>query len=84
MKKMVSQQFWALIFQTMNCVRSNSLCLKHQRFILSGCKDKGISKFKSCKRSSRKNYDYHMNDVIRLYYIILHYKYNTIKVEGFF
>ena len=33
------------IFQTVNSVRSNSLSLKYQRFMLTGCRDKEIKKF---------------------------------------
>ena len=34
------------MFQTMNSVRLNNQSLKYQAFTSSGCKDKGISKFK--------------------------------------
>ncbi len=34
------------IFQTINSGRSNSLSLKYQRFTPSGCKDRGVRKFK--------------------------------------
>ena len=33
-----------LIFQTLKSVKLNSLSLKYQRFIQSGCKNKGIRK----------------------------------------
>ena len=33
------------IFQTMNSFKLNNQSLKYQRFVLSGCKDKGIRKF---------------------------------------
>ena len=34
------------IFQVMNSTKSNNLHYKYRRFILSGCKDIGIRKFK--------------------------------------
>ena len=34
-----------LIFQTMNCVRSDNLSLKNQRCTQTGCKDIGILNF---------------------------------------
>ena len=42
-------------------------------------KIKGLANLSLVKDHQEKNYDYHMNDVTRLYYIIN----TTIKVEGF-
>ena len=35
-----------MIFQTISSVRSNSLGMKYLRFALSGCKDKGSTKYR--------------------------------------
>ena len=39
-------RFPPYIFQTINSIRSNSPSLKYQRFSPSGCKDKGVRKYK--------------------------------------
>ena len=35
-----------MIFQTISSVRSNSLGMEYLRFALSGCKDKGSTKYR--------------------------------------
>ena len=46
----------ALIFQTMNSVRSNSLNLKGQKFTAYGCKDVEIRKFEFVVRTQFSSY----------------------------
>ena len=42
---MIKTTLYFLIIQTIKTIKSNSLCLKYQRFTPSGCKDLGITIF---------------------------------------
>ena len=42
---MIKTTLYLLIIQTIKTIKSNSLCLKYQRFTPSGCKDLGITIF---------------------------------------
>ena len=62
----------ALIFQTINSVRSNNFSLKYQRFTQSGCKDIESKQFE-CVTNTQVIYTF-KHSVISLKLVLSHFK----------